>query len=271
LRAVGTNRDVTERKREEQVLAAAKDAAEAGNRAKSEFLGVVSHELRTPLTSIRGALGLLAGPLAAQLPAQARSLSAVALASSERLGRLIDDILDMEKIISGKMTLAVAAVDLAWLAAEAIERNQTFALSRRVRLDLVAPHGEVAARADPDRLHQVFANLISNAVKASPAGAAVEIAVARVATTRGKRVRVTVRDRGPGVPQTFRPRLFERFSQAEDPLTRAREGTGLGLAISKVLVEQHGGTIGHEDAPGGGALFWFALPLEDAGAQSRPA
>jgi PAS domain S-box-containing protein len=242
--------DVTELKRVESM--------------KSEFVSVVSHELRTPLTSIKGALGLLAGPMSGQLPQAARSLSEVALDSCNRLARLIDDLLDMDKIISGKMQLSLAAVDLALVAAQAIERNQTFALSRAVRLDLLVAETRARVTGDADRLHQVFANLITNAVKHSPKGGVVDIAVAKRITAAGERIRITVRDRGRGVPADFKPRLFGKFAQAESVLKRTIGGSGLGLAISKAIVEQHGGSIGHDDADpadGGGAIFWFELPL----------
>jgi signal transduction histidine kinase len=188
------------------------------------------------------------------------SLSTVALASSEHLGRLIDDILDMEKIQSGKMQLSIERLDLSALAERAVELYRIGAQVHEVRLALAAAPDLAAVRGDRDRLHQVFANLISNAVKHSPAGAAVEIAVARTE----ERMRVTVRDRGPGVPPEFRPRLFEKFSQAGGRNASSRGGTGLGLAITKAIVEAHGGAIGHEDAEGGGARFWFELPCAGA-------
>ena len=238
-------------------LETARAAAEAASRAKSDFLAVVSHELRTPLTSINGALGLLAGPLAARLPNEARALSATALGSSAHLGRLIDDILDVTAIDGGNLRLVVQPVDVNALVARALTLNQGYAASRGVRLELAAPCAEAWVRGDGRRLQEVLARLLSNAAKHSPAGAAVEVGVACV----GERVRVAVRDRGAGVPETLRPRLFERFAQAgEEVTTRSAEGTGLGLAIAKAIVEAHGGTVGYEDAEGGGARFWFELP-----------
>jgi PAS domain S-box-containing protein len=234
------------------------------DRMKDEFVSTVSHELRTPLTAIRGALSLLTGPIGNDLSPQVRRVATVALASSERLGRLVNDILDFEKIASGKIRLMPEQIDLAKSAAYAAEQNEEYAKAHKVDIRVNAP-GEVTISGDRDRLQQVFTNLISNAVKHSPQGGIVEIHV----DVNANRARVAVRDHGPGVPDDFRAKLFERFAQAEGVLARTKDGTGLGLAITKAIVELHGGAIGYEDAAGGGALFWFELPLRGKPALHR--
>lgn len=257
-------RDIEEQKRIEQL--------------KNDFVSVVSHELRTPLTSIRGSLGLIAGGVAGELPAKARSLVDIAAKNCERLVRLINDILDVEKIESGQMGFRFAAVDLGALAEQAIEGNRAYAEGYEVALRIAAA-GEDAAVArvwgDADRLLQVITNLISNAVKFSPRGG-----VAEVAVTRGEGVaRVAVTDHGPGVPPEFRQRIFEKFAQADSSSTREKGGTGLGLSISRAIVERHQGRIGFTSEPAVATTFFFELPewgepaaplAADAGADTGP-
>jgi PAS domain S-box-containing protein len=226
------------------------------DRMKSEFVSTVSHELRTPLTSIRGSLGLVAGGIAGPLPDAAQSLIDIAKNNCERLIRLINDILDSEKIESGKMNFVLRVVDLKILLEQALAANEGFAGEHRVQLELQAPPEPVLASVDPDRLTQVVTNLVSNAVKFSPEGAAVEVRLSRV----GNRSRVEVQDRGPGIPDEFRARIFQKFSQADSSDTRLKGGTGLGLSIARAIVERLDGTIGFVSKPGEGATFFFELP-----------
>lgn len=227
-------------------------------RLKKEFVSTVSHELRTPLTSIRGSLGLLQGGVAGELPAQARSLVEIALKNAERLVRLINDILDIEKIEAGRMVFDFKELPLRPLVLQALEANQGFAAQFGVRLEGTAlPPEPWKVRVDPDRLLQVLTNLLSNAVKFSPAGAAVEV----LAERRGGEVRVTVRDHGPGIPEAFRSRIFSKFAQADSSDTRKKGGTGLGLSIAKAIVEKMGGRIGFFSREGEGTDFFFDLPL----------
>jgi PAS domain S-box-containing protein len=225
------------------------------DRMKGEFISTVSHELRTPLTGVKGALDLLAGPLAGQLSEQALLLTKMALASSERLARMINDLLDIERIESGGLAVHASVMDMVLQAERALNLNQMYAAQQGVRLELKVPHGAAFAVGDVDRLQQVFANLISNAVKFSRPGDVVEIEVRPM----GEKVQVFVRDHGPGVPEHFRRRLFEKFSQADRATERTHQGSGLGLAISRALIERQGGSIGHENVQDGGALFWFML------------
>jgi PAS domain S-box-containing protein len=226
------------------------------DRMKSEFISIVSHELRTPLTSIRGSLGLIAGGMAGKLPDTAKSLIDIAKNNCERLVRLINDILDSEKIESGKMRFDLNVVELEALVAQSITANAGFAVQQGVSLKLV--EGGEGARVNVDResLGQVLANLLSNAVKFSPPGGTVEVALRRAEG----RVRVEVRDRGPGLQEEFRARIFQKFSQADTSDTRQNGGTGLGLNISKAIVERLGGTMGFATAGGDGTTFFFELP-----------
>jgi PAS domain S-box-containing protein len=227
------------------------------DRMKSEFVSMVSHELRTPLTSIRGSLGLISGGVAGVLPDAARNLVDIAKKNCERLIRLINDILDSEKIESGKMYFELKEAELGALLEAAVAANEGFAAQHKVRLELQSPGKPVRVNVDSDRLNQVIANLISNAVKFSPPEAAVEVKVLR----RDAWARVEVRDRGPGIAEEFRARMFQKFSQADSSDARARGGTGLGLNISKAIVERLGGTLGFESEVGHGSMFYLELPV----------
>ena len=235
-------RDIHEQKRTEQL--------------KNDFVSVVSHELRTPLTSIRGSLGLIAGGVAGELPEKARALVDIAAKNCERLVRLINDILDVEKIESGQVGFRLAPAELRAVAEQAVEGNRAYAEGYGVTLRMAG--GATGARvwADADRLLQVVTNLISNAVKFSPRGGEVEVAVSRGAGE----VRVAVTDHGRGVSPEFRQRIFQKFAQADSSSTREKGGTGLGLSISRAIVERHQGRIGFTSEPGVATVFYFDLP-----------
>jgi PAS domain S-box-containing protein len=234
-------------------------ARKHNERLKDEFVSTVSHELRTPLTSISGSLGLLAGQWAGELPKSAARLLAIAHTNSQRLVRLINDILDIEKLESSRVVFNLSRVDLLSLAEHAIEENRGFAESYgvHVRLDTTSANSDV--NADPDRLAQVVTNLLSNAIKFSPAGEEVLVAV----ENDGNVIRMSVRDHGSGVPGDFKPHVFEKFAQADGTSSRQKGGTGLGLSIVKQIVERLGGDVGFDDAPGGGTIFHVELPAWD--------
>jgi signal transduction histidine kinase len=231
----------TERKRLEQL--------------KDEFVSSVSHELRTPLTSISGALGLLMGNAAEGLPKPAARLVAIAHKNCQRLVRLVNDILDIEKMESGQAIFNFKRVEVGSLVEQTIEDNRGFATGYNVRIRLDPLPAGAEVRADPDRLVQVFTNLISNAVKFSPTGAEVIVAVEQ----RSETVRITVRDSGLGISDEFKPHIFEKFAQADNSDARQKGGTGLGLSIVKQIIDRLGGSVGFEDAPGGGAIFYVEL------------
>ena len=225
-------------------------------RLKDEFVATVSHELRTPLTSIAGALGLLTSNVVARLPDPAPRLLTIAYTNSQRLIRLLDDILDIEKMESGKAIFNFKRVELRPLIEQTIEATLGFAKGYNVRIRLDSASAAVDVRADPDRLVQVVTNLFSNAIKFSPPGEEVVVAV----ETRNETARISVRDHGHGIPDEFKPHIFEKFGQADATDARQKGGTGLGLSIVKQIVTRLGGAVDFADAPGGGAIFFVDLP-----------
>jgi PAS domain S-box-containing protein len=224
-------------------------------RMKKEFTSTLSHELRTPLTSIIGSLQLINSGVLGDAPKDIGELTAVAERNGQRLLDLINDILDIEKIESGKLTLVSQALRLDELVREAIVLNRGFADRFKVRFEASGELPPWEVHADHKRLLQVMTNLLSNAAKFSPEGGVVEITVEE----RGERLRIGVHDRGPGIPEAFRGKIFGRFTQADSTATRQKAGTGLGLAICKRLIELMHGRIGFEDRRGGGSTFWFEL------------
>lgn len=229
------------------------------DRLKSEFVATVSHELRTPLTSIKGSLDLLTAGVLGPLPESASAMLKIAQDNSERLVQLVNDILDIEKLELGQAGLHLERCLLAPQLQQALAHNQGYADSFAVhlRLDLSDLPATTAVHIDSLRLQQVLSNLISNAVKFSETQGQVSIR----ASLSGQQVRVEVSDQGPGISEEFRPRIFQKFSQADSSSTRLRGGTGLGLSICKTLLERMHGEIGFTSVPGQGSTFYFSLPL----------
>jgi PAS domain S-box-containing protein len=246
---VGIVRDITERKKIEQM--------------KNEFISTVSHELRTPLTSIRGSLGLLVAGAVGEIPRRAQSLLTIANNNCERLVRLINDILDVEKIESGNMRFDLAHQGILPLVEQAIQSTQAFGAQHQVRFVLDPASTDVDVSVDADRLTQVIVNLLSNAAKFSTAGTEVRLSIDR----NEDFVRVSVRDQGPGIGKEFQSRIFQKFAQADASDTRKKGGTGLGLSISRAIIEKHRGRIGFVTDEGAGTEFFFELPA----VQARPA
>lgn len=228
-------------------------------RMKSEFVSTVSHELRTPLTSIHASLSLLDTGMAGELPPDVAKLIHIAGQSCERLMRMVNDLLDIQKIEAGQMEYRRSVQLLAPMLRHAVETMEGQAQQAGVTLRFDLPPGaeRVEAAVDHDRMVQVFSNLLSNAIKFTPSGKAVTVGLAQ----RPGWARLSVTDEGPGIPPAFQGRIFERFAQAEAHDTRQRGGTGLGLNISKAIVEEHGGTIGFETRAGMGTRFTVELPL----------
>ena len=235
-------RDITEQKRIE--------------RMKSEFVSTVSHELRTPLTAIKGSLDLVVSGLFGPLPGKAGDLLGKAADNCQRLSRLINDILDLEKLESGMMEFVKEPCRVSRLLEEAVSAYGSYAADCGVKCVIVGNPIETNVLADRPRIMQVLANLISNASKYSPDGAAVELSASRCDTG----IRFSVRDFGPGVPEEFRREIFSKFAQADSSDGRAQSGTGLGLVISKTIIEEHGGDIGYTTQPGADTTFYFIIP-----------
>jgi len=236
------------------------------DRIKSEFISIVSHELRTPLTSIRGSLGLLSGNVIKDVPPTAQRLIDIAYKNCERLILLINDILDIDKIASGKMRFDMRPESAALLLEEAAEAIRGYAGDVGIQIRLERPDPELMLNVDRDRFIQVLSNLLSNAVKFSPENGPIEVR----AETHGDSIRVSVSDHGPGIPLEFQNRLFNKFFQGDASSTREKGGTGLGLHISRQIIEHMGGRIGFDTQVGQGTTMWVDLPPLMADA-ARPA
>ncbi len=247
--AVIVFRDITERR--------------AIERMKDEFISVAGHELRTPLTSIRGALGLVASGKLGALPPKCQRMIDIAVTNTDRLVRLINDILDLERIEAGKILMSMQDCDAANLMSQAADVMQTMAEKAGVTLKVQPRH--VRLRADPDRIIQTLTNLLSNAIKFSPAGSTVRLSVSRDHSA----VVFKVEDRGRGIPSDKLDKIFGRFEQVDASDSREKGGTGLGLAICRSIADQHGGRIWVESELGKGSTFFLALPVAQAGASSE--
>lgn len=240
----------------------------AANQTRIEFVSTVSHELRTPLTSISGSLGLVMGGALGEVPARIMGVLEIANRNSLRLTHLINDLLDMEKLVAGKMHLKLQIQPLLPQIMQALESIRDYGEKFNVRFKLTEPAKSVEqteqadavlVNIDDGRLQQVLLNLMSNAAKFSPTGG--EVQVRMKVDKENLRVRVEVTDHGAGIPQEFRGRIFQKFSQAETANSRKNGGTGLGLAISQELVERMGGSLGFESAEGQGSTFHLELPI----------
>jgi signal transduction histidine kinase len=238
----GTGQDITERREVE--------------RSKDEFISVVSHELRTPLTSIRGSLGLLENGVLGRLPEKAQRMVEIAVQNTDRLVRLINDILDIERIDSGTINMHQQPCDGAELISRAIQGLEQFAADALVTI--TAESEPAVLWADPDRVHQTLTNLISNAVKFSPASSTVRVCC----ISRDDEVFFAVADDGKGIPADKLTSIFERFQQVDASDSREKGGTGLGLAICRKIVEHHGGRIWVDSELGVGSTFSFVLPVQ---------
>lgn len=224
--------------------------------AKDEFISVVNHELRTPLTSILGALKiLLHGHVKSQNKAQ--KLLQTANANGERLLKLITDILDVEKLSIGGLSLQIQEVDLNQLVINTIDMNSIYSNEYGVNLTYTLLSTDLKVNIDPNRLIQVLTNLISNAIKFSIPGGEVNVSLIKKKNT----VRVAVTNTGKGISEQFRSKIFEKFTQADVSTTRAKSGTGLGLAISQAIMEQFGSIIKFKSVPDKETTFYFDLPL----------
>ncbi|HSO48903.1 MAG TPA: HAMP domain-containing sensor histidine kinase, partial [Acidimicrobiia bacterium] len=237
---------------------ASRAAAEAANRLKDEFLAVVSHELRTPLNAILGWAHLLGGE---QLD-RSRTLNAIHIIerNAKALTRIIDDLLDISRIIGGTMRIDPLAVDLVAVIQGALDEVEPLAEAKDVKVTFTCQVVPGPVGGDALRLQQIVANLLSNAVKFTPSGGKVQVRL----TSTDILAEIQVADTGQGIAEQFLPTIFERFTQADPSTTRRQGGIGLGLAIVKALVERHGGTV-HAESPGvgKGATFTVRIPVLD--------
>ncbi|TAG92858.1 MAG: PAS domain S-box protein [Oscillatoriales cyanobacterium] len=245
---VGTVADITESRAIEQM--------------KNEFISIVSHELRTPLASIRGSLGLLAGGVLKNQPETAKQMLEIASNDTERLVRLVNDILDLERLDSTQVTLAKQWCDATDLIRQSVKSVQSLVDQNNINLSIVS--GSVQIWAEPDRIIQMLVNLLSNAIKFSPAQSTVTVSVEDLGDSLrdsyASRVLFEVKDRGRGIPADKLENIFGRFQQVDASDSRQKGGTGLGLAICRSIVQQHGGRIWVESVVGEGSSFYFTLP-----------
>ncbi|MDZ7961053.1 MAG: PAS domain-containing protein [Aulosira sp. DedQUE10] len=237
---VGTIEDITE--------------SRAIEKMKNEFISIVSHELRTPLASIRGALGLLAAGILQAQPATAQQMLDIAYSDTERLVRLVNDILDLEHLESNKFSLVKQWCDAATLIRQSVEAVQPLATANNVSLVMLP--SSVQIWVDPDRIMQTLLNLTSNAIKFSPANSTVTLSIENL----GDRILFKVQDQGRGIPHDMLETIFGRFQQVDASDSRQKGGTGLGLAICRGIVQQHGGAIWAESVLGEGSIFYFTIP-----------
>lgn len=243
LRSVGTIQDVTETKEAE--------------RERSGFIGTVSHELRTPLTSILGSLSLLRGGALGELTPKMRSAVEMAAKNSTRLSKLVNDILDSERLAAGRMTMEMRPADLREIVGDAVQANDSYGQQLDVTYEADLPRGSVDILGDRDRLIQVLSNLLSNAAKFSDAGETVRVRL----TSRDTMALIEVIDRGLGIPLEAQSTIFDRFTQAHGRAGRNATSSGLGLSIAKSIVEEHGGTLTFDSVEERGTTFRVSLPL----------
>ncbi|MBN4059362.1 PAS domain S-box protein, partial [Dehalococcoides mccartyi] len=240
----------------DEVLVLIRDISErrAVERMKEEFVSTVSHELRTPLTSIRGALGLLDGTMLVDASKQVKRMLQIGISNTDRLSRLINDILDLERLEAGKTELELEEFLVADLVERTIESLQV--LANDAGINLSADIDEMTLVADNDKVTQVLTNLVSNAIKFSEKGQPVNV----TATISDEEIKISVIDEGRGIPEDSLDSVFGRFQQIDASDSKQKGGTGLGLAICKGIIELHGGRIWAENNPGPGSKFVFTLP-----------
>ncbi|WP_269583112.1 sensor histidine kinase [Roseibium sp. Sym1] len=248
---------VTQQRRLQAELIRLTEVAQQANAAKSEFLSTVNHELRTPLTSIRGAIGLLAGGAGGSLPEKAQNLLKISKLNCERLLILVNDILEIEKIESGKYTADTKKTKIRKSLEDAVLLSSIYMPDKEISLSLIDRTPNCEVKIDEDRFKQAILNLISNAIKFSPAQSAVELCTMPGSDNT---IRISVKDQGPGIPDDFADKVFQKFEQAEKGSTRKVTGTGLGLSITKALIELMDGTIGFRRNKKVGTEFFIDLP-----------
>ena len=249
--------DITERERSAEALREALQNAEAANRAKSQFLAMISHELRTPMTSVKGGLDLALHGAVGEIQDPLRNLLTIAHRNSLRLLKLVDDVLDLQKLDLGTMKLNLQDLDADTFLQDVTEEYEAYAKDADVRLRFASEPIHHSLHVDPHRLKQVVGNVISNAVKFSPEGGEVLI----TAGLLDGQVRISVQDRGLGIPAGMEEQVFGRFNQVESSAAQVTGGSGLGMNIAKILIERMGGAIAYQSQPDEGTTFHIDVPL----------
>ncbi|WP_417712546.1 ATP-binding protein [Roseibium aggregatum] len=257
---------LTQQRLLKEELLSLKKEAEQANEAKSEFLATVNHELRTPLTSIRGAIGLLGNGAGGELPEKARKLLSITQMNCDRLLMLVNDVLEMEKIESGKFTLSLKPEVVRQGLENIYFSNLSYLPQKQISIVLIDRAPKASLMIDEARFEQAITNLVSNAIKFSPEQSVVRLE----AGYDGGSYRIAVIDEGPGIPVDFRQKVFQKFEQADVGSMRSVTGTGLGLSITKALVEQMNGSIAFQADANGGTEFFIELPTVRSGAMDRP-
>ncbi len=249
--------DITEREHSAAALREALARAEAANHAKSQFLAMISHELRTPLTSVKGGLDLALHGAAGEVSPALATLLTIAQRNSLRLLKLVDDVLDLQKLDLSTITLKLQDLDADAFLRDVMEEYEAYAAETGVRLTTTSTQVHRQLRADPDRLKQVVGNVISNAVKFSPEGGQVACSTRLI----GSRLRISVQDSGIGIPDNKEDQVFGRFNQVESGSSKVSGGSGLGMHIAKILIERMDGAISYESRRGIGTTFHIDVPL----------
>jgi len=238
-------KDITERRKTE--------------RLKNEFVSTVSHELRTPMTAIMGSLQLITGGVVGEIPLKVKAMLDVAVNNGQRLLLIINDILDMNKIESNNMDFTIERVNVMELIHQSLAENQSYVEKNNANIELSETQDGKYINVDRARMLQVLANLISNAAKFSPPDGLIKVKIINNIDT----LRIAIEDKGSGIPNEFRHRIFQKFAQADSTDTRAPGGTGLGLSITKSLIETMGGHIDFESEPNIKTTFFVDLPLHE--------
>lgn len=251
--------DITAREHAAEALREALAHAEAANHAKSQFLAMISHELRTPMTSVKGGLDLALLGIGGEVSPQMRNVLTIARRNSLRLLKLVDDVLDLQKLDLSTIKLESQDLDAATFLSDVREEYEAYASESKVQLVIAPQAVNVQLRADPNRLKQVVGNVISNAIKFSPENGEVRCSTRLV----GDRLRLSVQDSGIGIPDGQEGVVFGRFSQVDNGPTINTGGSGLGMHIAKLLIERMGGAISYESRPGVGTTFHIDMALAD--------
>ncbi len=250
-------KDITERKLAEENLRKANEKLKEYNQLKDEFVSTVSHELRTPLSIIMGAIRLVLDERPGQIVKEQRDVLATAMESVKRLSRIVDSLLSISKIESGKLDLRKTVINICELIQDTISNYKSLAQENGLSLDFEIPQKSVEICLDPDKTKEVLKNLISNSIKFTPEGGWIKV----ICTEQDKEILVSVQDSGVGIAKEDIPKLFDKFIQFDRKAGPGEKGTGLGLAIVKKLVEIHGGKIKVESEVGQGTIFTISLPL----------